>query len=209
MDFRIMKHILAILVLIFLANFTFGQDPINIGLKFGNNRSTLITNFDDVLNQNLEENEINNYLAGAFARVSVGRVYLQPEVYFNTKGGIITPIGGSQYMVDSLSNFSFQTIDIPVLIGVKLINKSIFNLRLHGGPVFSYVTSKTFISEITDFKTSYLKDRYVGWQLGAGVDIWFLTFDARIENTTNLLNEASNYKARNKVYLLSAGIKLF
>ena len=96
--------------LAFLLSFSmsYGQGPINIGIKFGTNRSTMITNFDDVLNQNIIYEDVNNYLAGAFARISLGRLYLQPEAYFNTKGGIIKPYGSDQSPDPSTTSISYQ-----------------------------------------------------------------------------------------------------
>ena len=204
-----MKRIWHIIIFIFLAQVAFPQGPINIGLKFGTNTSTMITNIDDVLKQNIEANSVNNYLAGVFARINIGRIYAQPEAYFNTKGGTISPLGNDQFQIPTSTLFKYQTIDVPILVGLKLLNKNLINFRIYTGPVFSYVTANTMISEISDFKREDLNDRYMGWQVGAGIDIWFLTLDARIENSSNILNDNSNYEARNKVYLLSAGIKLF
>ncbi|MDA3929539.1 MAG: porin family protein [Prolixibacteraceae bacterium] len=204
-----MRRLLLAILFLLLTYVSFSQGPINIGIKFGTNSSTMLTNIDDVLNQNIREDKVDYYLAGAFIRVNLGRLYLQPEAYFNTKGGIVTQIGDGQYQIPSLPTFEYKTIDVPVLMGIKLINKSIFNLRVHGGPVFSYVTANSFVSEMDEITTEDLNNRYVGWQIGAGLDIWFLTFDARIENSTNILNEASPYNVKNRVYLLSAGIKLF
>ena len=197
--------------LAFLLSFSmsYGQGPINIGIKFGTNRSTMITNFDDVLNQNIIYEDVNNYLAGAFARISLGRLYLQPEAYFNTKGGIIKPYGSDQSPDPSTTSISYQTIDLPVLIGIKLINKSLVNLRVYGGPVFTYVTANSMVSELSDFNVEDLNNRYMGWQIGAGFDFWFLTFDASIENSSNIIAPESDYQARNRIYLISAGIKLF
>lgn len=204
----IMNRILLISMLLFISLSALSEGPLNIGIKFGTNRSTMITNFDDVLNQSILEEDVNNYLAGAFVRLNLGRLYLQPEAYFNTKGGIIRPT--SNKLTTSASTiFDYQTIDFPVLIGIKLINRDLINLRIHGGPVFSYVTVNSFTTEISNFNTADLNNRYVGWQLGAGIDFWFLTIDARIENSSNIMSQTSDYKIRNRVYLLSAGIKLF
>lgn len=194
---------------ILLSLCSFSQGPINIGLKFGTNSSTMFTDIDEVLNQNIEENSVDNYLAGIFARLSIGRLYAQPEAYFNTKGGLISSIGYDQFQIPTTTLFNYQTIDVPVLLGLKLINRDLINLRIHTGPVFSYVTVNSFYSDIIDFRREDINDRYMGWQFGVGIDIWFLTIDARIERSSNILLANSNYEARNRAYLLSAGIKLF
>lgn len=201
-----MKRFWVTICLFFTLFYSWGQKPINLGIKFGTNSSSLITNF----NEFFEKSEINNYLAGAFLRVNLGKLYLQPEAYFNTKGGIIPSFNYKPEELLNLSEiFSFQTIDIPLLIGFNIINKPIFNLRVHAGPVLSYVTSEPIISEISNFNIDDLKDNYVGIQAGIGFDLWFITIDARIENCFNIFIDNSNFSNANRVYLLSAGIKLF
>lgn len=199
----------ALLIIVTLS--VFGEGPANIGIKFGTNTSTMFTNFDDVLNQSILEEDVNNYLAGAFIRLNLGRIYFQPEAYFNTKGGIIrSNTGIEQTNVESpYTVFDYQTLDVPVLLGVKLINGKLINLRIHCGPVFSYVTANSFVTDISDFNEADLNDRFMGWQIGAGIDVWFLSVDARIENNNQLLSNTSSYSVRNRVYLLSAAIKLF
>jgi len=183
-----------------------GQSPVNLGIKFGTNSSSLISDVDEFFDQS----EINKVFAGAFVRVNIGKLYLQPEVYFNTKGGIISVIKTSTIDVSEASDlFSYQTIDIPILLGVNIIRKPAFNLRFNAGPVLSYVTSDPTISELKDFNIDELKDNYVGIQAGIGLDIWFITLDARVENSFNIFTDNSNYSATNRVFLLSAGIKLF
>lgn len=196
------RVVFSFFLLIFFTS-TFAQSPVNLGIKIGTNSSSLITDVDDFF----EESEINHYLVGAFARVSLGRVYLQPEVYFNTKGGILN---ASNYTLENISElFSYQTIDVPILIGVNLINKPIFNLRIHGGPVLSYVTVDPIITDIKDLNIDELKDNYIGIQAGVGFDLWFVSIDARIENSFNIFIDDSNYSATNRMYIISAGIKLF
>jgi hypothetical protein len=196
------RVVFSFFLLIFFTS-TFAQSPVNLGIKIGTNSSSLITDVDDFF----EESEINHYLVGAFARVSLGRVYLQPEVYFNTKGGILN---ASNYTLENISELvSYQTIDIPLLIGVNLINKPIFNLRIHGGPVLSYVTVDPIITDIKDLNIDELKDNYIGIQAGVGFDLWFVSIDARIENSFNIFIDDSNYSATNRMYIISAGIKLF
>jgi hypothetical protein len=201
-----MKRFWVTLFLFFSFISVWSQGPVNLGLKFGTNSSSLITNFNEFFNQS----EINKFNAGAFVRVNLGKVYLQPEVYFNTKGGNLSSINSTTTVIPNISEiFSYQTIDIPILLGYKIINGQIFNLRVNAGPVLSFVTSDPIISELTNLNINDLKNKYVGIQAGIGFDLWFITIDARIENSFNIFIANSNYSAANRVYLLSAGIKLF
>jgi len=201
-----MKRFWVTLCLFFCLFSSWSQSPINLGIKFGTNSSSLIANFDEFFDQS----EINKFFAGAFVRVNLGKLYFQPEVYFNTKGGILTSFNSASTIPTNISElFNYQTIDTPILLGLKIINKPEFNLRVHAGPVLSYVTSDPIIKELKDLNIDELKDNYIGVQAGVGIDLWFLTIDARVENSFNIFIDNSTYSAANRVYLLSAGIKLF
>jgi len=201
-----MKRFCLTLFLFFSLFSVWSQSPVNLGLKFGTNSSSLITN----ANEFFDQSEINKIFAGAFVRVNMGKIYFQPEVYFNTKGGILSSFNSNSTIIPNISElFSYQTIDIPILLGINIINKPIFNLRVHAGPVLSYVTTDPLISDLTNLNIDDLKDNYVGIQAGIGFDLWFVTIDARVENSFNIFIDNSNYSAANRVYLLSAGIKLF
>jgi hypothetical protein len=201
-----MKRFWITLCLFFSLFYSGAQNPVNLGIKFGINSSSLITNF----NEFFDKSDINHYLAGAFVRINLGKIYFQPEAYINTKGGFLTSSNSNTQIVPDFSQlFSYQTIDIPLLLGVNIINEPIFNLRVHAGPVLSYVTVDPLISDIKDLNIDDLKDNYLGIQAGIGFDLWFITIDARIENSFNIFIKDSNFSAANRVYLLSAGIKIF
>lgn len=177
------------------------QSPINIGLKGGYNSSKLTTNFQDI-----KENGVNNYLAGAFIRVNLGRIYIQPEAYFNSKGGKLE--GGTFKVVN---NFDLKTVDVPILLGVNLFKNEDFNIRVNAGPVFSYFTDKKLTSD--SFTANNLKDDFLGWQYGAGVDILFFTLDVRMENSTGNLYDgptiqSTEINAKSKSFIVSLGIKI-
>ncbi len=198
-----------ILLFTFCSLWSLADGPVNIGIKYGTNSSVMMTNFDMVLNQNLQSDQINNHFAGAFLRLNAGSVYAQPEVYFNTKGGIIKPVNATEVPIPSATTFNYQSIDLPVLLGYKIINRDLIKFRLSLGPVFTFVTANSFYTEISNLNVNDLSKRYMGWQIGAGLDIWFITLDARIENSSNILAPENQFVAKNRAYLLSVGIKLF
>jgi hypothetical protein len=200
-----MKRVVLSFLLLFLFFQSYAGSPVNLGIKIGVNSSSLITSYDEFL----DKSQVNNYLVGAFARVSLGKVYLQPEIYFNKKGGIITSSNSTSQIPDFSEIFKYQTIDIPILIGYTILDKSIFNLRIHAGPVLQYVTTKPIVQDASKLNIDELKDNYLGIQAGVGFDLWFVTVDARIESSSNIFIKNSNFSASNRVYLISAGIKLF
>ena len=198
-----MKHIIILIVLLSAFYGAFSQSPINIGIKAGINSSSLIHNIDDFFDQS----QANNYLVGVFARITFSKVYLQPEAYFNAKGGILSSPDPFYSLITE--EITYNTIDVPILLGYKLIDKPMFNFRVNIGPVLSWVTTEPMIEELSDLNINELKDNYLSIQAGIGMDIWMISLDARVETSSNIFIDKSNYSASNRVYLITAGIKLF
>jgi hypothetical protein len=173
------------------------QGGFDFGLKAGLNTSKISTDLADYTPQT-----VNNYLIGAFARINLGRIYLQPEAYFNSKGGeVISHVG-----IETINSFDLKTVDVPALLGFKIIDKKPFNLRIMAGPAFYFVTDKSVSEQLIKEKVT---DNFFGWQYGAGIDFLFLTFDARMESYTKNLYDAPDFNSKNGNLVLSLGVKLF
>ena len=167
------------------------QLPLDFGLKLGYNSSKISTDL------NYNEDNVNNFLAGAFIRVNLSKIYIQPEAYFCTKGGDL-----------GLGSVDLKTIDVPVLLGYKIIDQKIFNFRILTGPVFSFKLDGDVDSGLSnDFNSDKLKNNCLAWQFGAGVDVLFLTFDARWEKGLSSVASDSG-DAKNNMFIMSVGIKL-
>ncbi|MGD9928769.1 MAG: porin family protein [Mangrovibacterium sp.] len=192
------------LTLFLLAFLTFqlsqAQSPVNLGLKTGFNSSKISTNLDD-----FDESSVNNYLAGAFLRVNLGKIYLQPEAYFSSKGGKLSEITGSG-TTEAVNSFDLKAIDVPVLLGYKLIDKEAFNLRLNAGPVLSFLLEKE-LNEAAVMDVDQLKDHYFGYQYGAGIDLWVLSLDVRMENSFGDIYSGRGDE-KTQTFLVTLGIKL-
>lgn len=186
----------------------YSQSVVNLGVKYGQNNSVMMTNFEQLLEYPFNEEQYDSYHVGAFARLNLKRFYLQPEIYFNNKGGIVAPVETENATL-SAARFKYQTVDIPLLAGLYAINRQHFKLRLNVGPVYSYVTANNFLSDLSALDKESFLSHYMGMQFGAGLDVYFLTFDVRVEQSANIINSSSNYEAINRVFLISAGIKLF
>lgn len=198
----------ALILLIFLITISgYGQDKFDLdwGLKVGLNNSKITTDRDQFTSEN-----ILSYHVGAFARVNLGRIYLQPEGYFISKGGDIKEIL-SYNPLQTISSFNYNAFDFPVLVGVNIVDKEAFNVRTMVGPLFSIATKRDIESkeETPTFSKQYFKDNFLGWQFGIGADFLFLTFDARIERSFgNVYNDPTVLKSKSNTLLLSLGIKL-
>lgn len=150
------------------------QAPFNFGIKAGYNSSKLKT---DDFASNFSEDNIKNFIGGVFARVNVKSFYLQPEAYYTTKGGKLEEL-------DSKTSIDLKAIDVPILLGYKIIDKGLLNLRVNTGPVMSFVTSKDIdVAGESVFESGKLDDSIFGWQYGLGLDLLFFTFDFRMENS--------------------------
>lgn len=173
---------------------THAQSPLNIGLKAGYSSSKLTTD-----SEQFNDGSINNFLVGIYARVNINKFYIQPEGYFASKGGKLSTISGSQ-------SFDMSTIDVPVLLGVKLVELPKFNFRVNAGPVFSFVT-KVDDKQFESIDSNDFKDNYVGIQYGAGVDFLFLSLDARMENSFGNIQDGGTDKVNSNLFLVTLGIK--
>lgn len=191
-----MKKFSIILLLAVFVLESNAQNFFDAGLKAGLTTSKISTNISDY-----NPETINNYSFGAFARLNLGRFYLQPEAYYNSKSGKIEKISTS-----TINEFDLKTIDVPALIGLKIIKQETFNLRVLAGPVFSFVTDKSVEGQFTEDK---LRDNFFGWQYGAGVDFLFLSLDLRKESYSNNFYDTPDFDTKNGIFVISLGIKLF
>jgi len=184
-----------------LFGFLISAQPVfNLGLKGGLSQSDFSLNKENYTSEN-----ILSYHAGAFGRLGWGRIFIQPEAYFNSRGGKI--FEGDNNPVNVVTKFDFSTVDLPLLAGIKLFKGGFFNVRAMGGPLFSFVTSRDV--DGPKFGTDSFRDNFFGWQYGAGIDLWFITLDARFENSRNSVIQTSDFNVRSNTFLISAGIKLF
>jgi len=191
-------------ILIILAVFTLtgkAQGVFDIGPKVGFNTSKITTNMADYTPK-----ANSSYQFGAFARINLGRFYIQPEVYSNSKKGEIISLSNG---ISTVNSFDMKTLDVPALLGIKIINQKPFNVRVMAGPVFSFLTDKSVKGQL--FNEDNLKNSFFGWQYGVGVDFLFLTLDARKESFSNNLYSAPNFDFNTKsgTFVISLGLKLF
>ena len=204
-----MKKILLIFA-VFLAftycNESFGQLNLKIGPKVGFNASKLSTNLDTISSQFK-----SGFQLGIFARIGK-KVYLQPELYYTTQGGVFE--SNSQ---NWKQNIKIGSLDVPVLIGVSFINSDLLNIRIHAGPVASFVVNKTIEEEksITGpIEEADIKSANWYIQAGAGVDLWKFTLDVRYQVGLNKIidevdyqNQTVSFNTSNNVWVVSLGFK--
>ena len=157
---------------------TFAQSPItfDIGIKAGINSSKIIPT-------NPSLSDVKSYSGwdiGALARLEGKSIFLQPELLYVEKEGLVTfPTftGTNTHWV------SIKSVKIPILVGFKLINHKHASVYAFTGPArliavgdnyASSVFSQPYICRQETFNVWY-------WHLGGGVDFGPLTLDVRYE----------------------------
>ncbi len=191
-----MKKSLFALFLLFISISLIAQPVFDLGIKGGANFSKISLDLEDYSSESVVKMHF-----GAFARIGWERIFIQPEVYFSGKGGDI-----NSGVLSTVTSFDFKTVDIPALLGLKIIKSKAISLHAVAGPVFSKIT-KSDISNSDFFDEDFYKKHYFGIQYGLGVDVLFLTFDARMENAFNEFYTQSGNGGKNSTFMLSLGFK--
>lgn len=140
-----------------------------------------------------------NYQVGMFFQFG-RKIYLQPEFYYAVRNV------NQELTFNSMpEDLKVNSIKVPVLIGIKIIDLKIISAHLMGGPMGTFdldegkIESKNILKNI-DYKL----------QLGAGVDVLgFITLDVRYAVNLNedLKSELNNLNWKSGVNV-TLGLKL-
>ncbi|MGA3014752.1 MAG: porin family protein [Bacteroidales bacterium] len=205
------KVVLFFAIFLLSAGMSFGQ--FSYGLKIGYNASKLHTSLDSI-----KSSFNSGFHFGAFVRFGK-KVYLQPELYYTLQGGIFQNNVTNTYN-NWKQNVTVGTLDIPVLVGFKLINLKVVNWRIMAGPMASFVVNSKIrdVSLTGPIKSSDINSANWYVQVGTGVDLFFLTLDLRyqiglnqmIKTAQSTLTSGKEYdlNATNNMWVVSLGFKL-
>ena len=192
-----MKRLLFASLFVLFASIGFAQPVFDLGLKAGLHYSNMSLDGEFDLNSDA----ITKVHWGAFGRVGFNRLYLQPEVYFSKKGGDLS--------FNSFSGgFDYKNVDVPVLLGYKLVKSSMIDFRIMAGPVFSFVTDANYPEGSDQFNDEFLNDNLFGVQYGLGVDVLFFTLDARMEHAGKVYDDPDFFNGKSTSLILTLGFKI-
>ena len=194
-----MKKIIVPILFLFISTISFAQPKFNLGLKAGFNNSKITCNVNAYTSESISKAHF-----GAFGRVGWGKLFVQPEIYFSSKGGNVDYDSG---VLDAVRSIDYSTVDVPVLLGFELFKISIVDVHVIGGPLFSFVTNSSIEGD-AEFSEEYFNNHYMGFQYGLGVDVWFLTFDARMEHGSKNMFEHPDIEGNNRTFMLTVGFKI-
>lgn len=208
-----MKKVIVILVLFATFSFfperTFAQFA--LGLKAGYNASKLSTDLDSI-----KSSVKSGFHIGAFARIGK-RVHLQPEFYYTMSGATFENIGLNT-VNDWKQKVTVGTLDIPVLLGISIIESKILKWRIMAGPQASFVVNSKIedVSLSGPIEKSNLKTTTWFIQAGTGLDVLFMTLDIRYQAGLSSLitdvtgNDGNVYPVNSKgnMFVVSLGFKI-
>ncbi|MFW5656831.1 MAG: porin family protein [Bacteroidota bacterium] len=148
--------------------------------------------------------------AGAFARLNLAGLYVQPELLFTSSGGKIAV--ESEDRGKEIWNLTYNKLDVPVMVGVKVLKF----IRLQAGPTFSLLLSSDARDvDVYDTASNNYNNATVGYQAGVGFDIGSLYIDFKYEgnlsklgDSVNFGNQEFNTDMRNTLLMLVVGINL-
>ncbi|MDD3078534.1 MAG: porin family protein [Paludibacter sp.] len=203
---------------------------LNFGIKAGYNSSLSLSNVSSVQNgdytlDNVKSEMSNGFHAGAFARLGIKKVYIQPELLYSMgkKDYTITFQDVMDKNVTYDKFVTISTVDIPVLLGYKVLDLKLANLRVFAGPKFrlnagSKLEFDNLVSEdgsdvTIDDLSKDIKNSQVGLEAGVGVDFLMLTLDARFNLIGDMyqtkVNDVNIDKLSANTFVISLGWKIF
>ncbi len=233
--------LIAALLMMGSAAFAGGGFDIAIGPKVGYQTTKLSYNKADI-----KSGFANHFTAGLFGRVTIGRLYVQPEVlYFKTSNLFAVDVAGTGS--DNLFNLptganvnltlNQMNLQVPILVGVKIIDLDLIALRAQVGPTANFVLKsqtlfdKTYtingqqeeLESTTTDQNFNTKNIAWGLQAGLGVDVLdFITLDINynfglskvFENLNNTtLGETFDFSnidnTKQSMFMVTVGLKFF
>ncbi len=200
-----MKKITFLFVFMLSACIAFGQ--FSVGPKIGFNTNKLTTDLDSI-----STDFQNNFQFGAFVRIGK-KIYIQPEINWLTVGGVFENETGLNPFKQEIS---MKSIEIPVIVGWRILNFGVGNVRILLGPSATIVMDKTITSKegegyIQPIKDSDIEDLAWGFNLGAGVDVLMFTLDLRYQMGINdVISSVENFNinSRSNMFSISLGWKI-
>ncbi|MBW7847467.1 MAG: PorT family protein [Bacteroidales bacterium] len=201
-------------LILFIALFSISaQAQFTFGPKIGFTLNTLS------IDQSTITTELNNsFLFGVFARIGK-KVYLQPELNWYTSGAVF-----KRPSIGSLSPFEqevlLSNIQVPVLLGMKIIDIKAACIRAAIGPSMNIIVDKkikTLNSSgyMKPIEKSDINTLHWGLNIGAGADVLMFTFDVKVMlglssiiDNVDIDNSPVLFDSRSNGFVVSIGWKI-
>lgn len=220
-----MKKLLSLISIAILSVSVMYADiiPVNFGPKIGFNYSMSDFKIKGANGSSTTYNDIKpqtyvGFQGGLFVRIKlVKKLYLQPEAYFAMKGGkfnyTVQPDPNSPIQ-DASQTIKINAVDVPILVGIHLVDLKALNIRFCAGPVASYIVSKDV--KVTEngvdmspvSSEDAIDDAIWAIQGGLGFDILKFTLDFRYELGLNDVSNTAGRDFKSNLVNVSIGWKI-
>jgi len=211
----------------FLLCFSFANAQINFGIKAGYNSSLGGNDLGSITNGSYNLNSVkseykNGFQAGAFLRLGFNKVYFQPELLYamgkKSYNMSVTDENSNTTTFDK--NVTISTVDVPLLLGFKVLDLKLANIRVFAGPKLRFNAGSTLdYKNITGggFNTADLqkdvKAAQLGMEAGFGVDVLMLSLDFRYQVINDMyqtkIKDLTIDKIPANTFVISLGWKIF
>lgn len=206
-----MKKSILIFSFILIVSSVFSQ--FSFGPKIGYNSAKLSLDRSDI-NSELK----NNFQFGVFVRIGT-KIYLQTEVNWVSQGSIFKTPEASIF--DAFEQeVKLSTIQVPLMLGAKVIDLKLFNLRVFGGPTASFISKvkidNKLATGIEPISEADIEDIIWSFQVGAGFDVVKLTLDIRynfginnVMKTVQIDGGPVEFSSKTNGFNVTVGWKMF
>lgn len=169
-----MKKLILVAALALTSGLLFGQ--VSVNPKGGINLSGINDQPDGV-----STNNHVGFNVGLDLRLGEGTFFFQPGAFYyqyNQEFSVVQTAGLSNTLSRDIK---VQSIKIPALLGIRVIEADLLGLRLNAGPAFNFPVKVSGEGTGFDIDRGDYKDIVVGGVVGAGVDLAFFTIDLNYE----------------------------
>ncbi|QNL50135.1 PorT family protein [Olivibacter sp. SDN3] len=164
-------------------------ENLTFGVKAGANYTNLYAGHNEV---NEEKGKVG-FTVGAFGRIGQ-TLFFQPEINY-------TRFSSEFIFQGEKFNPKFNQLNVPLMIGYKLIDDAQMNIRVSIGPDFSYSLNKPIEINGTEYERFNM-----GGVFNVGVDLGSITLDARYNRGFTKFNEL--LEQRTGMYTLTVGFRI-
>jgi hypothetical protein len=202
-----MKKLLLLLTIALVsAGYSFGQFA--LGVRIGYNASKITTNIDSI-----KAGFNSGFHVGIWSHFGK-RLYFAPELLYTLSGGVFTSEGN--VAADQWKQkVTVGSMDVPLLLGFKIIHSKLITWRIEAGPEASFVFNSkvkdenTFTGPLTTSNINTANWYVIG---GTGINILFLALDIRYQYGLNdMIKDVQNqtYDSKSSLLVVSLGFKIF
>jgi len=211
-----------------LLTVSYASAQLNFGIKAGYNSSLGINDLGSVTsgsyNYKSAKAELSNgFQAGAFLRLGFNKLYFQPELLYamGKKNYNMTVTNSDNSIAGTFDkNVKVSTVDVPLLLGFKVLDLKLANVRVFAGPKLRFNAGSTLdYNNIKGggFNTADLqkdvKAAQLGLEAGFGVDVLMLSLDFRYQVINDMyqtkLSSVTIDNIPANTFVISLGWKIF